>query len=490
MEQQIRFCTTSDGVRIAYATVGEGPPLVRVLGWFTHLEYEWKTPLWRPTIEGLSASHKLVRYDGRGTGLSNRSVEGSTLEQWVSDLEAVVDAAGLQRFALLGISQGGPSAIVYALRHPERVSHLILYGSWAKWPHPQETEEDRQFFDSMLTLVRLGWRNPPTRQMFTTIFIPGASADQMRWFNEFQAASASPENAARLLEAFSKTDVSGEAARLRVPTLVLHRRDDRACPFDGGRELASLIPNARFVPLEGDNHLYLDGEEGIRDFLQAIEEFVGPGEQATDEAPAASPSGLVTILFTDMEGSTSLTQRLGDAAAQELLRTHNAIIRDALKAHGGSEIKHTGDGVMASFPGASKALECAIAIQQAFRERNASLPAHPEALEGRAEPQPSAHASTGSARADRGVSASSAGEPLLVRIGLNAGEPVAEDQDLFGTAVQLAARVCARAEPGQILAANVVRELAAGKGFLFADLGEVVLRGFEDPVRLYEVRCA
>jgi len=469
MEQQIRFCTTSDGVRIAYATVGQGYPLVRVLGWFTHLEYEWKNPLWRPTNEGLAARHQFVRYDGRGTGLSDRNVEGSTLEQWVGDLEAVVDAAGLERFALLGISQSGPTAIVYALRHPERVSHLILYGSWAKFPYPLETEENQQFFNSLLTLVRLGWSNPPTRQMFTTIFIPGASAEQMRWFNEFQAASASPETAARLLEAFSKTDVRDEAARLAVPTLVLHRRGDTACPFDAGRELASLIPNARFVPLEGDNHLYLDGEEGIRDFLQAIEEFLGPGEQATDEAAATAPSGLVTILFTDMEGSTSLTQRLGDAKAQELLRSHNAIIRDALKAHGGSEIKHTGDGVMASFPSASRALECAVAIQRAFAERNAGVAAL-------APPQ------------DAASGAPAPLEPLLVRIGLNAGEPVAEDEDLFGTAVQLAARVCARAQPGQILAANVVRELSAGKGFLFADLGDVVLRGFEDPVRLYEVR--
>jgi adenylate cyclase len=185
-----------------------------------------------------------------------------------------------------------------------------------------------------------------------------------------------------------------------------------------------------------------------------VEEFVAEGQDEPEPATAPAPSGLVTILFTDMEGSTPLTQRLGDAKAQELLRSHNAIIRDALKAHQGSEIKHTGDGVMASFSTASKALECAVAIQRAFAERNES---NPEA-------------------------------PVRVRIGLNAGEPVAEDEDLFGTAVQLAARVCARAEPGHVLASNVVRELAMGKGFLFADLGDVVLRGFEDPVRLYEVR--
>ncbi len=451
MDQEIRFCKTSDGVRIAYAVTGQGPPVVRSLGWFTHLEREWETPLWRSLITGLSASHQLIRYDGRGTGLSDRNIERSTLEQWVCDLEAVVDAAGLQRFALLGMSQGGPTAIVYALRHPERVSRLILYGSWAKWPYPQGTEEARAYFSSILTLVRLGWDHPPTRQMFTTIFIPGASADEMRWFNEFQAASASPETAAGLLEAFSKTDVTEAATRLSVPTLVLHRRDDKACPFEGGRELAAVIPGARFVTLEGENHLYLDGEEGIQTFFQAIDEFV---EEERAPEKAATPAGLVTILFTDMEGSTALTQRLGDAKAQEMLRTHNTIVRDAVKSQGGSEIKHTGDGIMASFSSATRAIDCAAAIQHAFAAHNESSP---EA-------------------------------PIRVRIGLNAGEPVAEEDDLFGTAVQLAARVCAKAEPEQVLVSNVVRELSAGKGYLFADMGDAVLRGFEDPVRLFALR--
>jgi len=184
--------------------------------------------------------------------------------------------------------------------------------------------------------------------------------------------------------------------------------------------------------------------------LQAIDEFLGEGEEA---AARPAPSGLVTILFTDIESSTSLTQRLGDAKAQEVVGTHNRIVRDALKAHSGSEIKHTGDGIMASFPSASRALECAIAIQRAFAEHNES-----------------------------------AEEPIRVRIGLNAGEPVAEEQDLFGTGVQLAARIWAHAQPGEIVAANVVRELAAGKGFLFADRGKTALRGFGDPVRLHEVR--
>ncbi len=452
MEQEIRFCTTSDGVRLAYATVGEGYPLVRALGWFTHLEMEWQSPLWRHLIEGWAREHQLVRYDGRGTGLSDRSVEEHSVDQWVCDLEAVTDAVGHKRFALLGISQGGATAITYAIRHPERVSHLILYGSFGRWPRPLDTEEERLVLESMLTLTRVGWgqNNPTFRQMFTTMFVPGANTEQMHLFDELQHNSSSPENAVKLIRAFTQVDVRDQLPLLKVPTLVLHRRGDQAVPFEAGRELASLIPDARFIPLEGANHLYLDGEEGIQAFFQAITEFVGEGQE-TDTAPA--PSGLVTILFTDIEGSTALTQRLGDAGAQELLRSHNAIVREALKAQDGAEIKHTGDGIMASFATASKALACATAIQTALVERNES-----------------------------------AEEPINVRIGLNAGEPVAEDKDLFGTAVQLAARVCAHAQPGQVLASNVVRELSAGKPFLFSDQGDVVLRGFEDPVRLYEVR--
>jgi len=217
------------------------------------------------------------------------------------------------------------------------------------------------------------------------------------------------------------------------------------------RGLASQIPEARLALLEGESGApYLGDTEAV---LKAIDEFLGEGEAA---APGAAPSGLVTIFLTDMEGSTTLTQRLGDAGAQELLHTHNRIVRDSLKAHGGSETKHTGDGIMASFASAVRAIECAIACQQAFAQHNESNP----------------------------------DVPVRVRIGLNAGEPVAEDEDLFGTAVQLAARICAHAEPGQILVPIVVRELAAGKRFLFADRGDVALRGFENPVRLYEVRWA
>ena len=455
MEQQVAFCTTSDGVSIAYATSGEGTPVVRVLGWFTHLELEGKFPVWRGVHEGLAANHLLVRYDGRGMGLSDRGVKDFSLDAKVRDLETVVDALNLQHFGLLGTSEGGPTAIAYTARHPERVSHLILYGSFAGLQTSSPEEGER--IQAMLTLRRHGWGqdNPAIRQMMTGLFIPDANAEQIRWFNEMQKVSATPEDVVGLFSVGLTIRVRELLPAIKAPTLVIHRRGDGAVPFDRGRELAASIPGARFLPLEGNNHVILVGEPESETFVEAIEDFLADRREAPRRVSRdAAPAGLVTILFTDMESSTALTQRLGDAGAQEVRRAHNIIVRDALKNNGGQEIKHTGDGIMASFPSASGALECAIAIQRGVAthvEENPKV-------------------------------------PLAVYIGLNAGEPIAEEEDLFGTAVDLARRICDHAEPGQILASNVVRELAAGKGFLFADIGEVVPKGFEDPVRLYEVR--
>src|SRR3990170_2664567 len=438
MEQHIRFCTTSDGVRIAYATVGQGPPLVRVLGWFTHLEFEWENPRWRRFYEPMASRFTYIRYDGRGMGLSDRDVTDFSIDAFVRDLEAVVDATGFEKVALYGISQGGPTAITYALRHPERVSHLIIYGSTARPPWSKDQHQ------TMLSLIRQGWGSdlPAHRQFFPALFMPDGDMEAIQAFNELQRVSAPGDNVVAMLtsEAGLTLDCTDLLPKVTAPTLVIHRRGDAIVPFELGREIAAGIPGARFLPLDGRNHALLaDADLPVMGLMaKAIDEFVKESGEPALGATVASLGAPLTILFTDMEGSTTLTQRLGDARAQELLRTHNAIIREALKAHAGHEIKHTGDGVMASFSTASKALECACAIQQAFAARNES----------------------------------EADTPIRVRIGLNAGEPVAEDQDLFGTAVQLTARVCARAEPGQILAANVVRELAAGKGFLFADLGD------------------
>jgi serine/threonine protein kinase/TolB-like protein/Flp pilus assembly protein TadD len=278
LEQEIRFCTTADGVRIAYATVGEGPPLVKAANWLNHLEFDWKSPIWRHLFEEFARDRLLVRYDERGNGLSDWNVEDLSLEALVQDLASVVDAVGLDRFPILGISQGGPVAIAYAVRHPEKVSHLILYGSyargWARRGAPPEELERRQAY---LTLTKLGWGqdNPAFRQLWTSLFIPDGTREQWHWFNDLQRITTSPENAFRLLTEFGKLDVVDLLPQVKVPTLVLHCRNEAVAPFEEGRLIAGMIPGARFVPLEGRNHLLLESEPAWPKFVTEVRRFLG-----------------------------------------------------------------------------------------------------------------------------------------------------------------------------------------------------------------------
>jgi class 3 adenylate cyclase len=285
-----------------------------------------------------------------------------------------------------------------------------------------------------------------------------SAGEEARRTAAFMRECAAPEAVVAAMAALWQADVTPFLSQINSPTLVLHRREVASVEMAAAKAYASGIPGARLVLLEGDSVLPWVGD--MEAALQAIDDFLGEGEEApaVGEPPAAG--AFRTILFTDVEGSTALTERLGDARAREVLREHERIVREALRAHGGAEVKALGDGFMASFSSATRALECAIAMQMAFAEWNEARP------------------STGSGRA----------EQIKVRIGLNAGEPIAEAEDLFGTAVNMAARIAARAEGGEILASDVVRQLVAGKGFLFSDRGEVELKGFEEPVRLYEVR--
>jgi serine/threonine protein kinase/pimeloyl-ACP methyl ester carboxylesterase/tetratricopeptide (TPR) repeat protein len=288
LDQQIRFCTSSDGVRIAYATVGSGPPLVKAANWLSHLEFDAKSPVWRHWIRELSRSHTLVRYDERGCGLSDWEVDEFSLEAWVRDLEVVVDALELERFPLLGISQGGPIAIAYATRHPDRVSHLILYGTYGRGrAHWALSDQDRDEQELMLSLIRVGWGkdHPAFRQVFTSLFLPDGTPEQVHWFNELQRVTARPENAARMCGAFYALDVRKLARRLRIPTLVLHGTGDLRIPFAEGRRLASLVPGARFVPLESRNHILLESEPAWPRFLREVRTFLGvPADASSDPA--------------------------------------------------------------------------------------------------------------------------------------------------------------------------------------------------------------
>ena len=445
MEPRIQYAQTADGVSIAFWTLGEGPPLVHMSFLFSHTQMDWQLPQCRRWYERLAQNRQLVRYDGRGMGLSQHDVADYSVDARVMDIEAVADRLGLERFALLGGGTSGPVAIAYAASHPERVSHLVLWCTFARasdWSQSAQVQAVRALMDKDWTIytetvarVLLGW----------------SEGEPARRYAELIRESITQQGLQTSVATANQYEVTSLLPQVRSPTLVLHRRQLSALSVDVASGLASRIPDARLVLLEGESGApYLGDTESV---LQAIDEFLGDGEEPTAKAAAPVAGAFRTVLFTDVEGSTALTERLGDAKAREVLRAHERIVREALRAHGGAEVKAMGDGFMASFSSATGALECAIAMQRAFAAHNES-----------------------------------AEEPIRVRVGLNAGEPIAEEKDLFGTAVNMAARIAAQAEGGEILASDVVRQLVAGKGFLFSDRGETVLRGFEDPVRLFEVR--
>ena len=277
--QEVRFCTTGDGIRLAYARLGAGPPVLRVGSWLTHLEFDAMTPVWIPWLRELSRRNTLVRYDPRGCGLSDRDVTEFSLEAWVRDLEAVADAAGLVRFTLLGTSQGGAIAIAYAARHPERVERLVLYGAYARGTLRRGvTPRERDEFEAMVKLIEVGWgrENPAYRQLFTSLFLPDGTQEEVASFNRLQQLSASPESASRMVRGYADIDVEALAARVRCPTLVLHADRDARVPFDEGRRIAGLIPGARFVPLESPNHILLEHEPAWRLLVEEIHAFLAP----------------------------------------------------------------------------------------------------------------------------------------------------------------------------------------------------------------------
>ena len=277
LRQEIRFCTAPDGVQLAYSSIGQGPPLMKTGNWMTHLEFDLESPIWRPLYRELAADHTLIRYDARGNGLSDRAVDEISFDAFVSDLEAVADAAGISRFALLGISQGCGVSIAYAVRHPERVSHLVLYGGFALGRNKRaHSAAEREENEAMLTLIRVGWgkENPAFRQMFTSQFIPRGTKEQADWFNELQRITVSGEMAARMVSVVAETDVTALLPQVTVPTLVLHARDDARVPFEAGRRMAAGIPGARFVALPGWNHVFLESEPAFDLFLEHTRAFL------------------------------------------------------------------------------------------------------------------------------------------------------------------------------------------------------------------------
>jgi pimeloyl-ACP methyl ester carboxylesterase/DNA-binding CsgD family transcriptional regulator len=336
MKQQIRFCRSFDGTRLAYATSGEGPPagpvLVRAPHWLTHLEYEAESPLWRPWLERLSGGRALVRMDARGCGLSDRDVSEFTFGHYVNDLEAVIDAAGVDRFALFGHSQGGAIAVEYAARYPQRVTHLVLLGAYARGSGKRGLPpEFMAELEAQLKLVEVGWGRDDAayRAMFSTQFVPGATLEQLNSLSELQRRSASAANAVRLIRSFFAIDAAESALRVRCPTLVFHARDDRRVPLESGRQLAALIPGARFVTLESANHILLAHEPAFEQFFDELRAFL-PGARAAPPAIAGLTAREGEILERIARGldNAQIAAQLG--MSEKTVRNHITHVFDKL----------------------------------------------------------------------------------------------------------------------------------------------------------------
>lgn len=333
MQQQIRFCRSADGTQLAYALCGEGAPLVKVANFLTHLDYDWRSPVVQPFILELSRAHRLLRYDPRGCGLSDRNVQDLSLEKWVADLEAVVDAAGLERFPLFAHSQGGAIGIAYAALHPERVSHLVLLGGWAR--HVMKRNLTPAQVEEMRTLVKLagmGWgrENPAYRQVFTSLLIPDSSAEQAASYNELERMCTSPECAARIFSSVGKLDVVDLAPLVRCPTLVLHAQGDASVPYEEGRFIAGLIPGSRFVLLQGRNHILLPHEPAWKQFFDELRAFLRGGA-APDGAFAGLSAREAEVLEFIARGLDNAQIAVRLELSEKTVRNHITRIFDKLQ---------------------------------------------------------------------------------------------------------------------------------------------------------------
>ncbi|MGD2049008.1 MAG: adenylate/guanylate cyclase domain-containing protein [Chloroflexota bacterium] len=450
MKQEIHYCTAPDGVSIAYTANGRGPPLVNAASYLRHLEHDRNSPVWSHWLAELERHHTYIRYDERGTGLSEWDAQDQSFEAWVSDLEAVVETVGLDRFALLGISQAGAVAIAYAARHPERVSRLILYGAYARgWLNrdltPDKVEEEKL----LISLMRVGWgrENPAFRNFFTMQLMPEASPEHIEWLDWIMRISTTPEIAAQMESEMHRIDVRDLAPKVKAPTLIIHARKDEGVPFEEGKRLAALIPGAQFVPLETSNHLLTADEPAWLEFVHAYQKFMGVEEEVTEliDQEAVDPAGWYSktedrafsaVLFTDIVDSTAQQRAYGDRRWLELLEEINDESSDLTAAYGGRVIKFTGDGLMAAFPTPGNALRAASAMVSAAKALG-----------------------------------------LEIRVGLHAGEVFEVEEDLIGTVVTIASRIADQAEASEILTTSVVQSLVEGSNLTFTDRGEFNLKG-------------
>jgi pimeloyl-ACP methyl ester carboxylesterase len=437
---EVRYARSGD-VQIAYQVLGEGDvDLVFVMGWLTNLETYWELPGYRRFMQRLAGFTRLILFDKRGMGLSDRTLAG-TLEERMDDVRAVMDAVGSERAVLLGVSEGAPLSMVFAATHPERTAGLIFVGGEVKeileddWPLGQSTRTD---YEAMLQKVLNGDWGKVTRVWFA----PSVEHDPaaIDWLARLERSAASPGAAVAFMRLGSEIDVRHVPPSIHVPTLVLHTPDDPVVPYEQARWLAEQIPDARLVDLKGKDHVpWFDVADQViaetREFLTGFREAPEP------------ETALATVLFTDIVGSTDRARELGDAKWTELLEQHHATVRRVLRQYRGREIDTAGDGFFAAFDGPARGIRCAQAIL--------------EALDG------------------IGIEA---------RSGLHTGEVEVVGDDLAGIAVHIGARVAAAAGPREVLVSSTVRDLVAGSGIEFEDRGLHELKGLDEPRRLYAVR--
>ncbi len=437
---QVRYAQTSDGVSIAYAVLGDSPlDLLCIPGFVSHLEVLFEAPGADRYFGRLASFSRLIMYDKRGQGLSDRPPAPPTLEQSMEDGRAVLDDLGLERVAVYGISEGGPTSALLAATYPERVGSLVLYGTWARIiegpDYPQGVP--LEVFDEFMENAVAEWGGPSMMGLWA----PGLRGDQAteRWWAKLLRTGMSPAGAQALLRLYTRIDAREVLPMISAPTLVLHRTGDMMVPVDAGRVIAEGIPGAKFVELEGDAHLPLEDPEQI---IDEIEEFL------TGRRTVAEPDRmLATVMFTDIVDSTARAADLGDRRWRELIERHDALMRREIERHRGRPIKTMGDGFLAAFDSPARAVQCARAIRD------------------------------GVARLG-----------IEIRAGLHSGECDVVGADLGGIAVHVASRVQAAAAPGEVLVSSTVKDLVVGSGIEFEDRGVHALKGVPGKWRLSAVK--
>lgn len=461
MQPTIQFVKRNDGVTIAYAQFGQGPPLVCPAAWVTSLSYILEDRFASRFWENLSKGMTVVLYDKHGCGESDRDRKDFTLEAELVDLATVITHLGLESFSLLGSSQAGPVAIAYTVANPEKVSRLMLYGTYARGKDLASNDVQ----SALINLIKASWGLGS--RTLAEIFVPDADKEQLQSLGKFQRNSSTPEIAAKLIEMSYGFDVADKLDRIKTPTLILHREGDKVITVDQGRKLAREIPNAGFKVLKGNIHpwWYGDSDQIINEIIEFAGGIISAAthdtdavikkDPLTDEQVKVSPdniSGVIeqaTIVFTDIVSSTDLVNDLGDVTAREIFLKHDNIVRTQIERHNGRELQNLGDGFMFSFETASNAIKCAQEIQKHITK---DLPA------------------------------------LKVRIGVHSGEVVRrEGRHPFGRAVVIASRFLSQAKGGQILASDVTRQIVSGGKFSFAEVGSFIPKGFDDNMNIFEI---